>query len=82
MTVPTNAVQRGPHGLFAWIVTETNTAAIRPIAVGPATDELTVITSGLNEGDRVVIDGQYKLQADAPVTIAPASAPAQPKSGA
>jgi multidrug efflux system membrane fusion protein len=82
VTVPTNAVQRGPQGLFAWIVTETNTAAVRPIEVGSATDDLSVITSGLNEGDRVVIDGQYKLQADAPVTIAPASAPVQPKSGA
>jgi multidrug efflux system membrane fusion protein len=82
VTVPTNAVQRGPQGLFAWIVTETNTAAVRPIEVGSATDDLAVITSGLNEGDRVVTDGQYKLQADAPVTIAPASAPAQPKSGA
>jgi multidrug efflux system membrane fusion protein len=82
VTVPTNAVQRGPQGLFAWIVTETNTAAVRPIEVGSATDDLAVITSGLNEGDRVVTDGQYKLQANAPVTIAPASAPAQPKSGA
>ncbi len=82
VTVPNNAVQRGPQGLFAWIVTETNTAAVRPIEVGAATDDLTVITSGLNEGDRVVIDGQYKLQTGAPVTIAPGAAPAQPRSGA
>ena len=77
VAVPSNAVQRGPQGLFAWIVTEKNTAEARQIQVGPATDDLTVITSGLNEGDRVVIDGQYKLQTDAPVTIAPVSAPAQ-----
>jgi hypothetical protein len=31
--------------------------------------DLTVITAGINEGDRVVTDGQYKLQVDAPVEI-------------
>jgi multidrug efflux system membrane fusion protein len=74
VVVPSNAVQRGPNGLFAWIVTAGDTAALRPIEVGPATDDLTIITSGLNEGDRVVTDGQYKLMTDAPVAIAPAVA--------
>jgi hypothetical protein len=40
----------------------------------PAPLDLTVITSGLNEGEHVVTDGQHKLQADAPVTIEPAAA--------
>jgi multidrug efflux system membrane fusion protein len=74
VVVPPTAVQRGPNGLFAWIVTAKDTAAVRPIAVGPMTDDMAIITSGLNEGDRVVTDGQYKLVADAPVTIAPAVA--------
>jgi multidrug efflux system membrane fusion protein len=74
VVVSPTAVQRGPNGLFAWIVTAKDTAAVRPIAVGPMTDDMAIITSGLNEGDRVVTDGQYKLVADAPVTIAPAVA--------
>ena len=34
-------------------------------------------SSGLNDGDRVVTDGQYKLQANTPVTVnqAPSGAP-------
>jgi HAE1 family hydrophobic/amphiphilic exporter-1 len=41
----------------------------RPIESGPDGD-LTIVAAGLNEGDRVVTDGQYKLQAKAPVAMA------------
>ena len=77
VAVPPTAVQRGPQGLFAWVVTAENIAVVKKIEVGPATDDLVIITSGLNDGDRVVIDGQYKLQANAPVVInqPPAAAP-------
>jgi multidrug efflux system membrane fusion protein len=71
VVVPPNAIQRGPNGLFAWIATAKDTAAVRPIEVGPTTNDMVIITSGLNEGDRVVTDGQYKLEIDAPVKIAP-----------
>jgi multidrug efflux system membrane fusion protein len=74
VVAPSTAVQRGPQGLFAWIVTGKDTAAVRQIQVGPTTDDMTIVTAGLNEGDRVVTDGQYKLLVDAPVTIAPALA--------
>jgi multidrug efflux system membrane fusion protein len=67
LVVPSSAVQRGPQGLTAWIVTEKNTAEMRKIAVGPTTGPLTIITSGLTDGDRVVTDGQYRLQANSPV---------------
>jgi multidrug efflux system membrane fusion protein len=69
VTVPSSAVQRGPQGLFAWIVTTNDTALARPIQVGPTTDDLTIVTSGLEQGDRVVTDGQYKLQTNVPVTV-------------
>ena len=69
LAVPSSAVQRGPQGLYAWVVTANNTAVTRPIAVGPATGDMTIVTSGIAEGDRVVIDGHYKLQVNAPVTI-------------
>jgi membrane fusion protein, multidrug efflux system len=69
IAVPASAVQRGPQGLFTWVVTPEEAAAVRRIEIGPTTDNSTIITSGLNEGDRVVTDGQYKLQANAPVTV-------------
>jgi multidrug efflux system membrane fusion protein len=67
--IPSSAVQRGPQGLFTWVLTKNDTVEPRSIEVDPASNELTVITSGLKEGERVVTAGQYKLKRDAPVTI-------------
>ncbi|PWT90627.1 MAG: efflux RND transporter periplasmic adaptor subunit [Proteobacteria bacterium] len=73
--IPANAVQRGPKGLFAWVVTPANIAEAHPIEAGPTSDGTTIVTAGLREGERVVIDGQYKLQQGAAVSIvAPAHA--------
>ncbi len=69
VAVPSSAVQRGPQGLFTWVVTADNTAVPRPIEVGPSAGDLTIVTSGLAAGERVVADGQYKLQRDSPVAV-------------
>ena len=69
LAIPSAAIQRGPQGLFVWIATADNTAAVRPLRVGPTTGDLTIVDSGLEEGDRVVTDGQYKLQAKTPVSV-------------
>jgi membrane fusion protein, multidrug efflux system len=69
VVIPPVAVQRGPHGLFAWIVKADNTVEARPIETGTTTGDRTIVTSGVHDGERVVTDGQYKLQINAPVTI-------------
>ncbi len=69
IAVPTTVVQRGPQGLFVWVINADNIAGPRRVELGPTSGNLTVINAGLAEGDRVVIDGQYKLQANARVTI-------------
>ena len=75
VVVPSGAVQRGPKGLFVWVVAANDVAEPRPIEAGSRTEQLTVITSGLSGGERVVTDGQYKLQRGAPVSYAaPATA--------
>ena len=71
IVIPTTALQRGPRGLFVWVVTAESTVEPRPIDAGPASGDLTVINAGLADGERVVTDGQYKLQANARVTIVP-----------
>jgi multidrug efflux system membrane fusion protein len=71
VVIPPLAVQRGPHGLFAWVVKQNNTVEPRPIQTGATTGERTIVLSGVEDGDRVVTDGQYKLDTNAPVTIAP-----------
>ena len=79
LVVPNPAIQRGPQGLFAWIVTKKNTAIARPITVGPSVGDLTIITSGITEGERAVTAGQYKLSIDSPVSVT-ASQPRETKS--
>jgi membrane fusion protein, multidrug efflux system len=75
VVVPSGAVQRGPNGLFVWVVAANDAAEPRAIEAGPRTEQLTVVTSGLSGGERVVTDGQYKLQRGAPVSYAaPATA--------
>jgi membrane fusion protein, multidrug efflux system len=75
VVVPTAAIQRGPNGLFVWAVDSREQAEARPVETGPTVANMTVVTSGLTGGERVVTDGQYKLQRGAPVTYAaPATA--------
>jgi multidrug efflux pump subunit AcrA (membrane-fusion protein) len=53
------------------VVKSDNTVEPRPIQTSTTTGDRTIITSGINDGDRVVTDGQYKLQTNAPVTVSP-----------
>jgi membrane fusion protein, multidrug efflux system len=71
VVIPPVAVQRGPHGLFTWVVKQDNTVEARPIQTGATTGNNTIVLSGVEDGDRVVTDGQYKLESNAPVTLAP-----------
>jgi multidrug efflux system membrane fusion protein len=77
LTIPSPAIQAGPDGKFAWVVAEGDVVQARPITPGPTTGDRTLITSGLAEGDRVVVSGQYKLRQNSKVTFtspAPAAA--------
>jgi multidrug efflux system membrane fusion protein len=78
VVIPSVAVQRGPNGLFTWVVKADNTVEPRPIKTATAGDNTTMILSGVNDRERVVTDGQYKLQTNAPVNIVnPRAASAQ-----
>jgi multidrug efflux system membrane fusion protein len=65
--VPLSVVQRGPDGTFAFIISN-QIAVVRPIKVGQIEQNQALIDSGLAPGDRVVVDGQYKLQAGSKVS--------------
>ena len=62
LTIPETAVQHGPNGLFAYVVGDGDRAHVQKIAVGRTGDGQAVVTSGLNAGQRVVADGQYRVQ--------------------
>ncbi len=61
IAVPTTAVQTGQQGPFVYVVDAKNTAATRVVATGIQVNDMTVIQKGLNVGERVVTDGQSRL---------------------
>lgn len=77
LTIPTAAVQRGPNGMFAYVVKADSTVEVRPIAVAEDSGGITVVQSGIREGERVVTTNQYRLEPGVQVKIV---APLPPKS--
>jgi len=61
ITIPTVAVQRGPSGLYTWVVKPDNTVDQRSIQTTPVDNSITIVTKGVAAGERVVVDGQYRL---------------------
>jgi multidrug efflux system membrane fusion protein len=61
IVVPTSAVQRGPDGSFIYVVKD-DTADKRDVTVALSEDGTSLISKGLNDGDRIITDGQYRLQ--------------------
>jgi membrane fusion protein, multidrug efflux system len=74
VTVPSDAVQRGASGLFAYIVKADSTVAMQSLKVGQISDGVAVIEDGIAEGQRVVTAGQYRLQPGARVEARDATA--------
>ncbi len=72
--VPTSAVLNGSMGQFVYVVKPDNTVTVRTVKIGPVDGERTSIKSGLQVGERVVIDGSDRLREGAKITI-PADRP-------
>jgi len=59
--VPDGAVERGPNGLYAFVVGSDNKVETRAITVGQEGDGQSVVLTGLTAGETVVTAGQYRL---------------------
>jgi membrane fusion protein, multidrug efflux system len=91
VVVPASVVQRGPDGPYAYVIKEDLGVEMRPVQVAQVEAGEALISEGLTPGERVVVDGQYKLQPGAKVKIADSpgragvaqpNAPVAPKAGA
>ena len=82
VVIPGAAVQRGPGGLFAYVVRPDSTVEARPLRIADESGELVAVDAGLKEGEQVVTSNQYRLQPDARVRSGGDAAPAQPAAGA
>jgi multidrug efflux system membrane fusion protein len=74
VTVPSEAVNHGPAGLFVFIVKPDSTVAVQPIEVVADDGQVAVIGKGLDAGAQVVTNGQSRLQNGIKVTVIAAKA--------
>ncbi|WP_233168121.1 efflux RND transporter periplasmic adaptor subunit [Xylophilus sp. ASV27] len=78
LVVPSAVVQRSQDGYFAYVVGADGTVQPRQVDVVDTSEGQAVIGKGLDEGERVVLEGQYRLRPGAHVAEHPpkAAAPA------
>jgi multidrug efflux system membrane fusion protein len=73
LTIPSAAIQRGPDGVFAYVVKADNTVEVRRLRIGVEAGSLTLVEGGLQAGERVTTSNQYRLQPGAHVQLATAA---------
>ena len=67
--VPSAAVQRNSSSTYVYVVKPDSTVTVRQVKVGTSDDDNTEITSGVNQGDVVVLTGVDKLIEGSKVTV-------------
>jgi multidrug efflux system membrane fusion protein len=82
LVVDSRVVQRGPHGVFAYIIKPDNSVEMRSIEPGQDYGGQTLITKGLSANERVVVDGQVRLQTGSKVDTSAQDQPVQTGSNA
>lgn len=70
LAVPTTAVITGQQGAYVYVVdAQKLTVRTRNIVTGRSTGPLTIVASGLRDGEEVVTDGQSRLNPGSTVSI-------------
>jgi membrane fusion protein, multidrug efflux system len=82
VTVPAQAVMAGPSGSYVYVIDANN--KVRRVDVEPAQRQggVTVINKGLSGGEKIVTDGQYRLDNGAVVAVQRTTEPAVPQAEA
>ena len=69
--VPASAIQRGQNGSYVYVVKSDETVEVRPVTSSRTIDNLAVIEKGLQDGEVVVTEGQYRLKPGSKVKAQP-----------
>src|SRR5437899_9883051 len=80
LVVPNQAVQTGQDGEFVFVVKEDRTVESRPVTTSVRVDQEMVVEKGLEFGETVVTEGQFRLSPGARVTTGDRKK-GQPKGG-
>lgn len=75
ITVPQQAVTRSGAGATVLVLDAENKVAARPVQIGRTYEDRWVIESGLEPGERVIVEGLQKVRPGAPASAVPWQAP-------
>ena len=81
LLIPQRAVTELQGSYQVAVVTPDNTVDVRPVTVGQRTGNLWIIDQGLNQGERVVVEGLQKLKAGMTVDPKPFQDTSEEKAG-
>ena len=70
IVVPSPTLQIGQNGPYVFVIKDDSTVELRLVRVDRTVGNRTVVASGLSAGERVVVDGQLRLNNGTRVTIA------------
>jgi multidrug efflux system membrane fusion protein len=76
VTIPATAVVRGPDGTYAFVISDDKHVIKRSVTVGHSTPLLAVVDQGIQPGETVITDGQYRVEDGALVDATAGTAPA------
>lgn len=74
LALPSRAILRGQKGEYVYVVKADSTVEVRDLKTGPSVDGYTAVLSGLQSGEKVVFDGQYRLRGGTLVAAKPDTA--------
>jgi multidrug efflux system membrane fusion protein len=69
VTVPERAIQQGPNGPYLFVVKSDMTVEVRNVGVSETENGYAAINKGLDAGETVVVDGQYRLDMGTRVSL-------------
>ena len=61
LTIPTNALQQDNNGQFVYVVGADKRVSVQPVEVAQRLHAVALISKGLEVGETVVVQGQYRL---------------------
>jgi len=74
LVIPETAITSGPrpNSTAVFVIGEENKAQLTPVELGPESERGLIVESGLEPGDRIVVDGLINVRPGAPVQPKPA----------
>jgi RND family efflux transporter MFP subunit len=67
LMIPAMAIQQDPQGFFCWLVNDENKTEKRRLTLGSQQGQQYQVLSGLQRGERVIVEGTQRLQAGSAV---------------